>query len=60
MIVSLLGAGAMAVLEMLPADVRFSGMALPYNVAYAVFAGTAPVVSQLLVDGTGSLLSPAF
>lgn len=60
MVVSLLGAGAMAVLEMLPADVRFSGVALPYNVAYAVFAGTAPLLSQLLVDLTGSLLAPAF
>lgn len=59
-VVALLGAGAMAVLEMLPADVRFSGMALPYNVAYAVFAGTAPLVSQLLVDVSGSLLAPAF
>lgn len=60
MVVSLLGAGAMAVLEMLPADVRFSGVALPYNVAYAIFAGTAPLVSQLLVDASGSLLAPAF
>jgi MHS family proline/betaine transporter-like MFS transporter len=60
LVVSLLGAGAMAVLEMLPADVRFSGVALPYNVAYAVFAGTAPLVSQLLVDTSGSLLAPAF
>jgi MHS family proline/betaine transporter-like MFS transporter len=59
LVVSLLGAGAMAVLEMLPADVRFSGVALPYNVAYAVFAGTAPLVSQLLVDVSGSLLAPA-
>jgi MHS family proline/betaine transporter-like MFS transporter len=59
LVVSLLGAGAMAVLEMLPADVRFSGVALPYNVAYAVFAGTAPLVSQLLVDLSGSLLAPA-
>ncbi|MBW0101097.1 MFS transporter [Pseudonocardia sp. KRD291] len=59
-VVALLGAGSMAVLEMLPADVRFSGMALPYNVAYAVFAGTAPLVSQALVDVSGSLLAPAF
>ncbi|RZQ65967.1 MFS transporter [Amycolatopsis suaedae] len=60
LVVSMLGAGAMAVMEMLPADVRFSGMALPYNFSYAVFGGTAPLVGQLLVDGTGSLLAPAF
>ncbi|WP_033296189.1 MFS transporter [Amycolatopsis jejuensis] len=57
--VSLLSTGALSVLELYPARVRFSGMALPYNLAYAVFGGTAPLISQLLVDGTGSLLAPA-
>lgn len=60
LVVGLVGAGAISVLEMLPAAVRFSGVALPYNVAYAVFGGTAPLVSQALVEGTGSLLAPAF
>jgi MFS transporter, MHS family, proline/betaine transporter len=60
MIVGLLGAGALAVLEMMPAEVRYSGVALPYNVAYAIFGGTAPLVGQLLLDGTGSLLAPAY
>lgn len=61
LVVSLLGlSGVLAVLEMYPASVRFSGMALPYNLAYALFAGTAPVVSQLLVQGTGDLLAPAY
>lgn len=59
-VVGLLGASALAVLEIYPAAVRFSGMALPYNLAYAVFAGTAPLVSQLLVTATGNLLAPAF
>ncbi len=58
--VGLLSTGALSVLEMYPANVRFSGMAMPYNVAYAVFGGTTPLVSQALVEGTGSLLSPAF
>lgn len=57
--VSLLIAGTISVLELYPTNVRFSGMALPYNVAYAIFGGTAPLVSQLLVEGTGSLLAPA-
>ncbi|GAA3573324.1 MFS transporter [Amycolatopsis ultiminotia] len=57
--VNLLSAGAISVLELYPTKVRFSGMALPYNVAYAIFGGTAPLFSQLLVDGTGNLLSPA-
>ncbi|MEU7003836.1 MFS transporter [Nonomuraea sp. NPDC046570] len=53
-------AGTLAVLEMYPTKVRFSGMALPYNVAYALFAGTAPLVSEGLIGATGSLLAPAF
>ncbi|WP_163505238.1 MFS transporter [Fodinicola acaciae] len=57
--VCLLTMGALSVLELYPTGVRFSGMALPYNLAYAVFGGTAPLVSALLVDSTGSLLSPA-
>lgn len=57
--VSLLQMGALSVLELYPTSVRFSGMALPYNLAYAVFGGTAPLVSELLVKGTGALIAPA-
>lgn len=57
--VSLLQMGALSVLELYPTSVRFSGMALPYNLAYAVFGGTAPLVSELLVNGTGALIAPA-
>lgn len=57
--VSLLQMGALSVLELYPTSVRFSGMALPYNLAYAVFGGTAPLVSELLVNGTGVLIAPA-
>ncbi len=59
-VVGLLDMISLAVLELYPASVRFSGMALPYNLAYALFAGTAPLVGQFLVDTTGSLLSPAW
>lgn len=57
--VCLLQMGALSVLELYPTSVRFSGMALPYNLAYAVFGGTAPLVSELLVTGTGALIAPA-
>ncbi|WP_158635086.1 MFS transporter [Tsukamurella asaccharolytica] len=56
----LLGSGALAILEILPARVRYSGIAIPYNVTYAVFAGTAPLVSESLVTWTGNQLCPAF
>src|SRR5699024_10736657 len=57
--IALISASTLAVLEMLPTSVRFSGVGLPYNVAYAVFAGTAPLVSQSLIDMSGNSLAPA-
>ena len=45
--------------ELFPTEVRYSGGAFGYNVGYAVFGGTAPLVSQLLVDSFG-LLAPAY
>lgn len=46
--------------ELFPTRVRYSGSAAGYNVAYAVFGGTAPFVGQLLVDGTGALSAPGW
>jgi MFS transporter, MHS family, proline/betaine transporter len=52
--------GLLAVMEIYPADVRYSGTALPYNVAYAALAGTAPLISEALVTASGNALAPAF
>jgi MFS transporter, MHS family, proline/betaine transporter len=49
----------LAMVELFPARVRYSGVGIPYNVSYAVFAGTAPLVSQALVGATGSMIAPA-
>jgi MHS family proline/betaine transporter-like MFS transporter len=57
---ALLASALLAVLEMMPTHARFTGTALPYNVAYALFAGTAPLVCEALVNETGNTLSPAF
>jgi len=46
--------------ELFPTAVRYSGMALPYNMANALFGGTAPLVATSLIYYTGSLLSPGF
>jgi MHS family proline/betaine transporter-like MFS transporter len=45
---------------MFPAHVRYAGMAISYNVATAVFGGTAPVANDMLIDLTGNALMPAF
>jgi MHS family proline/betaine transporter-like MFS transporter len=59
-VVLLLNTGLLVILEILPTRLRYIGTAVPYNVAYALFAGTAPLVCQALVDSTGSALAPAF
>lgn len=45
--------------EMFPTRVRFTASAVTYNVAYALFGGTAPFVATWLVSTTGDQLSPA-
>lgn len=45
--------------SLFPTHVRFAGFAITYNVATALFGGTAPVVNGALVEGTGNNLVPA-
>jgi MHS family proline/betaine transporter-like MFS transporter len=45
--------------EQFPAHVRFSGIAIGYNVAVAIFGGLTPFGATLLIDGTGRPLAPA-
>nr|WP_253377706.1 MFS transporter [Okibacterium sp. HSC-33S16] len=45
---------------MFPTQVRFAGFAITYNVATALFGGTAPLVNEALIQSTGNLLIPAF
>ena len=52
--------GAVLSLSQFPAPIRYAGTGFAYNVAYALFGGTAPYVSTWLVTSTGSLLAPAF
>ncbi|MHA6621849.1 MFS transporter [Pseudonocardia sp. DLS-67] len=44
---------------MFPTQVRYSGMAISYNVATAAFGGTALAVNEGLIAATGSNLVPA-
>ncbi|WP_081746641.1 MFS transporter [Arthrobacter sp. H5] len=45
--------------SLFPTQVRFAGFAITYNVATAVFGGTAPAVNEALINGTGNNLVPA-
>jgi MHS family proline/betaine transporter-like MFS transporter len=46
--------------EMFPTRVRYSAMALSYNICAALFGGTAPMVNQWLITTTGNNLSMAW
>lgn len=54
------GGGFVALYELFPTSIRSTGIGLSYNLGYAIFGGSMPFVSQLLVETTGSVLAPAF
>ncbi|MDQ2801483.1 MAG: MFS transporter, partial [Pseudomonadota bacterium] len=45
--------------ELFPTTERYTASAITYNIAYAVFGGTAPLVATLLITTTGNYLMPA-
>lgn len=46
--------------EAVPAQVRLSGFAIPFNFGNAIFGGTAPFVATWLISVTGTAYAPAF
>lgn len=46
--------------QMFDRDVRYTGVAIGWNVGVVVAGGTAPVVSAWLAEETGNALSPAY
>ena len=44
---------------MFPSHVRFAGFAVTYNVATALFGGTAAMINEAVINTTGFLLFPA-
>lgn len=46
--------------ETFPTDVRYTGFALSFNLANAIFGGTAAMIGTALIAATGSTLAPAW
>ena len=46
--------------ETFPTDVRYSGFALSFNMANAIFGGSASFISFWLIDLTGNAIAPAW
>ncbi len=55
---SLYGAITASLLEMFPTAVRYSGAALAYNVGFALFGGTAPLIAQRLISSLHTNIAP--
>jgi MHS family proline/betaine transporter-like MFS transporter len=54
------GAMPVAMADMFPARLRFSGMAIGCNLTLALFGGTAPLVATWLIKTTDHLIAPAW
>ncbi|MBI3951635.1 MAG: MHS family MFS transporter [Acidobacteria bacterium] len=46
--------------EIFPTRARYSALSIAYNIAFAVFGGTAPLVATKLISATKNNLSPSF
>jgi MHS family proline/betaine transporter-like MFS transporter len=53
------GTFAALLTDLFPTRVRFSGVALGFNVAFTLFSGTAPLVATSLIRSTGLVTAPA-
>ena len=47
------GVAPAAMAEMFPARIRYTGLSVSYNIAMALFGGTAPVAATWLIKITG-------
>jgi MHS family proline/betaine transporter-like MFS transporter len=53
------GTFAVLLTDLFPTRIRFSGVALGFNIAFTLFSGTAPLVATSLIRMTGSTTAPA-
>jgi len=53
------GTFAVILTDLFPTRIRFSGVALGFNVAFTLFSGTAPLVATSLIRSTGETAAPA-
>lgn len=53
------GTFAMITADLFPTRVRFSGVAVSYNISQTLFGGTVPLLAATLVSATGAPTAPA-
>jgi MFS transporter, MHS family, proline/betaine transporter len=48
------------VAELFPTPLRYTGLSVGYNIASALFGGTAPLLATLFIEWSGNILAPSF
>lgn len=46
--------------ELFPTAVRYTGVAISYNLAFAFFGGLTPLIATYLIETTGNVLAPSY
>jgi len=54
------GSFAVLLTDLFPTRVRFTGVALGFNISFTIFSGTAPLVATALIRDTGQNSAPAY
>ena len=54
------GSFAVLLTDLFPTRVRFTGVALVFNISFTIFSGTAPLVATTMIRETGTPTAPAF
>ncbi len=53
------GSFAVLLTDLFPTRIRFTGVALAFNVSFTLFSGTAPLVATTLIEESGSRSAPS-
>jgi hypothetical protein len=53
------GSFAVLLTDLFPTRIRFSGVALVFNVSFTIFSGMSPLLATTLIRETGQPASPA-
>jgi len=54
------GTFAVLLTDLFPTRVRFTGVALCFNIAFTIFSGTSPLVATALIQRSGQDIAPAY
>ena len=53
------GSFACLLTDLFPTRIRFTGVALVFNISFTIFSGTAPLVATTMIRETGTVTAPA-